>query len=165
MKKARLLIFLLIFGLNASSQNTNQLIGVWKLEKISYKKVSATNVDGKEEFLIVLKAGLYKQLRDEQKLDAYELEQLNIKATELLKLFYQSQIEFEGNRGFLNRSKMLEQPTSGEYLRYGNELLMEWETADKFTYKILKINASELVLKDETLKLAYYYTKTKTEKL
>jgi hypothetical protein len=42
---------------------------------------------------------------------------------------------------------------------------MEWETADKYTYKILKLDDSELVLKDVDLKVAYYYTNSKILKL
>jgi hypothetical protein len=62
---------------------------------------------------------------------------------------------------FYNRLKLLERSNSGEYLLDGEKLLMEWETAYKNTYKILKINASELVLKDVDLKVTYYYTNSK----
>jgi|GEM_PF-1119229 len=159
MEKQTLFLFLFFFGLLGYSQNSTQLIGTWKLEKISYKNLSASNDGEQEQLLNVLKAGLYKQLNAEQRLDIYELEQLNEKAAELLKLFYQSAIEFQSNRAFYNRSKLLERPTSGEYLLDRKKLFMEWETADKYTYKILKLAASELVLKDVDLKITYYYIK------
>lgn len=44
----------------------------------------------------------------------------------------------------------------------GKKLLMEWETVGENTFKILKMNSSELVLKDVDLKVIYYYTKPKT---
>ena len=157
-----LILFLISFlcSQHTFSQNSNQLIGSWQLEKISYKKIAATN-DGEQQFRSVLNAALYNQLNAEQRLDVYELEQLNERAAELLKLFYQSQIEFQANGAFYNKSNLKEGSTSGEYLVDGKKLLMEWETAEKNTFKILKIDASELVLKDGDLGVTYYYTKTK----
>ncbi|PHR12775.1 MAG: hypothetical protein COA40_07810 [Aequorivita sp.] len=146
------------------SQNPNQFIGTWQLEKISYKKIAATN-DGEQQFRDVFNTALYSKLNEKQRLDLYELEQLNEKAVELVKLYYQSEIEFQANQVFYNRSKMLAQPTSGEYLLDGKKLLMEWETADRYTYKILKLNNSQLVWMDVDLGVVYYYINIKTEKL
>lgn len=41
---------------------------------------------------------------------------------------------------------------------------MEWETVGENTFKILKMNSSELVLKDVDLKVIYYYTNLKPTK-
>ncbi len=161
MRKLILCIIVLVFGVYGYSQNSNQFFAAWELEKISYKKITAPREGQEERFLNVFKAGLYKKLSAEQRLDVYELEHLNEKAAALVQLFYQSQIEFQANGAFYNRSEMLEQTTSGEYLLDGKKLLMEWETADKSTFKILKFNASELVLKDVDLKISFCYTKTK----
>jgi len=127
--------------------------------------MSATNDEEQEQFLNVLKSGLYNQLNDEERLDVYELEQLNERAEGLLKLFYKSTIEFQANGAFYNRSKMSEQPTSGEYLQDKKRLLLEWETADKNELKLVKITGDVLVLKDNLLKIGYYYKKLEQEEM
>jgi len=159
MRNSILFLISFLLSLVTFSQNSNQLLGTWQLEKISYKKMSATNDGDREQLRTVFNAALYNQLDAEQKLDVYELDQLNAQAEDLLKLFYQSTLEFQANGAFYNLSKM-EKATSGEYLLDGKKLFLEWETAYKYTYKILKINASELVLKDVDLKVILYYTKT-----
>lgn len=169
MKNSILFLISFLLSLVTFSQNANQLLGNWKLESISYKKIATTHDGEREQFRRVFNASLYNQLDAEERLDVYELDQLNTQIEELLKLFYQStiefqsKIEFQSNGAFYNRSEMLEQTTSGEYLLDGKKLLMELETADKYAYKILKINASELVLKDVGLKVIYYYMKNKAD--
>ncbi len=162
MRNLILFLFSFLYSLFIFSQNSNQLLGQWELEKVSYKKISATNDEEQEQFRSVFNTALYKQLNAKQRLDVYELEQLNERAEGLLKLFYQSQIEFEDNGAFYNRSKMSEQPTSGEYLQDKKTLKMEWETADKNELKLVKITGDVLVLKDSELGVTYYYLKTKT---
>ncbi len=158
MKETILIIFFFIFGLNAlPQQHSNQLIGIWQLDSISYKNSVATNIEGQEQFRNVYTAALYNQLNDEQRLDIYELEQVNEKASGFLELFYQTEIEFQTNRAFYNRSKISEHTTSGEYLLDCKKLLMEWETAEKNTFKILKLDVSELIVKDLDLRVTYYY--------
>lgn len=155
-----IILFLISFqcSLLTFSQNTNQLLGIWKLEKISYKKMCATHDGEQEQFHMVFNAALYNQLNAEQQLDVYELDQLNTQAEELLKLFYQSTLEFQANGAFYNLSKM-EKATSGEYLLDKKTLLLEWETGDKNEMKVVEITGNELVVKNSELKLTYYYLK------
>ena len=134
MKNAILSIILFGSGVYSYAQNSNQLIGNWDLKKISYKKISASNDGEQEQFINVITVGLYNRLEDEQQLDVYELELLNEKADELLKLFYQSTLEFQVNSAFGTHSEMMEQPTSGEYLLDGKKLFVEWETGDETTH-------------------------------
>ncbi|QJP33334.1 hypothetical protein F0365_02370 [Nonlabens sp. Ci31] len=146
----------------AVAQQNESLVGLWTLEKVAYKKLKINPTSTQENLVDLFKAALYNTLNNKQQLVVEELDLINAKAGELAHLLYQSTIDFQVNRAFYNRSKLLERPTSGEYLLDGKKLFMEWETADKYTYKILKINASELVLKDVDLKVIYYY-KTKAD--
>lgn len=158
------IFFLISFLLSlvSFSQNSNQLLGTWQLEKISFKKIAATHDGEEEHFRSVFNAALYNQLDAEERLDVYELDPLNTQVEELLKLFNQSAIDFQANGAFYNRSKMGEQTTSGEYLLDKKRLLLEWETGDKNEMKLVKITSDVLVLKDTELGVTYYYLKSKT---
>lgn len=107
----------------------------------------------------IFKSALLNTLDKEQQHMLEELDIINTKAEELANIYFQSKIGFQTNRSFYNISEIT---SSGEYLIVGKKLLMDWSNIDKNTCKILKINASELVLKDVDLKVIYYYTKIKT---
>lgn len=159
MRNSILFLISFLISLLTFSQNSNQLLETWQLEKISYKKITATNDGEEEKFRIVFNAALYNQLNAEQQLDVYELDQLNTQTEDLLKLFYRSTIDFQANGAFFNRSEILEQTTSGEYHLDKKRLLLEWETSDKNEMKVVEITGNELVLKDSELGLTYYYLK------
>lgn len=145
MRNSILFLISFLISLLTFSQNSNQLLGTWKLEKISYKKIAATN-DGEEQFRSVFNAALYNQLNAEQQLDVYELDQLNTQAEELLKLFYQSTEQVFWSKLYLENI----------YWMVKNSI---WKTSDKNEMKILKITVDELVFKDSELGVAYYYLK------
>ena len=48
---------------------------------------------------------------------------------------------------------------SGEYLLKDKILMIEWSNAEINNFKIVKLTANELVLRDEVFKLIYYYYK------
>jgi hypothetical protein len=126
---------------------------------VLFKKTKTTTTNTKENLANIFKSALLNTLDKEQQHMLEELDIINTKAEELANIYFQSKIGFQTNRSFYNISEIT---SSGEYLIVGKKLLMDWSNIDKNTCKILKINASELVLKDVDLKVIYYYTKIKT---
>ncbi len=162
--RSTLLIFFAITLLNFTliAQNEYSLIGQWQLQKVSFKKITTSASNDKEQLLAVFKAALYEGLTAEQRLTLEDLEWMNAEAELLRDKYYQTTIEFKANSAFYNTSLNPEKSLSGEYLLDKKKLLLEWETADKNELKVLKITADELVLKDPELKVTYYYLKTKS---
>ncbi|TVZ59293.1 hypothetical protein NA63_1821 [Flavobacteriaceae bacterium MAR_2010_105] len=152
------------FTLTITAQNKKQLIGHWQLQKISFKKTNVQPSEtNKDQLLEVFKAALYNQITEEQKSNLYDLEQINLDAKALHDTYYQTTIEFQPNGAFYNTSLNKEKSLSGEYVLDKKKLHMQWETADKTNFKILKNTTDELVLKDTELKITFYYLKTKTQ--
>ncbi|MFA5298254.1 MAG: lipocalin family protein [Lutibacter sp.] len=112
------------------------------------------STNNKENFTNFFKAALFKTLDKEKQFMVEELEIINTQAEELANQYYQSNIAFKPTGAFYTIS---EKPLSGEYLMDGKKLQMEWETGDKNNFKIVKITAKELVLKDKHLKITHYY--------
>jgi hypothetical protein len=149
-----------------TAPNNEQLIGHWGLQKVSLKKTVAVNSEkDKDLFLAVFKAALYEELTKEQKLNLEDLEWSNSKAEKLRDTYYQTVIEFKPNGAFYNTPQNQTKPLSGEYVLDKRKLLLEWETADKNNFKVLKITANELVLKDNKLKIIYTYNKLQQQKV
>ena len=87
---------------------------------------------------------------------------MNSEAETLRDTYFQTTIEFQANGAFYNTSFNKDKSLSGEFLLDKKKLLLEWETAEKNSFKILKNSSSELILKDTELNITYYYLKTKT---
>jgi len=135
------------------SQSQQDIVGHWELEKIGFRKTESST---KESMLKLYQSALLQTLTNEQQQDLDELNLINVKAEEMGNIYYQSKIEFQSNGAFYNTS---EKTISGEYLIDDKKLLLDWETADKNSYKILKTTDSELVLKDKDLKIYFHYSK------
>ncbi len=145
----------------STAQNNEPLIGHWELQKISFKKTAVNSSEkNKEQLLDIFKAALYDQLTNEQQSTLEDLEWTNSEAGLLLDKYYLTSLEFKPNRAFYNTSIDSEKSLSGEYLLDKKKLLMEWETAEKINFKVLKNSATELILKDTKLKITYYFIKS-----
>ena len=142
-----------------TAQNNEQLVGHWQLQKVSFKKTTASAFNEQEQLLAVFMAALYKELTEEQRLTLDDLELMNSEAELLSDKYYQSTIEFQASGAFYNTSQLLEKSLSGEYLLDKKRLLMEWETGDKNEMKLVKLTGDALVLKDGGLGvlITYYY--------
>lgn len=146
-----------------AAQKIEQFSGQWQLQKIEFKKKVAQNSEASEGKLIdIFKTALYDQLSEGQKLNVDELERTNAEAELLLDKFFQTTIEFKDSGAFYNTSQNMDKSLSGEYLLDKKKLHMEWETAEKNSFKVKKNSNSELVVKDLKLKITYYYLKTIT---
>lgn len=148
--------------LSVTAQDNLPLLGHWQLQKVSFKNKIADTSE-KDLFLDIFKAALYKKLTEEQRLNLDDLEVMNAEAEILRDTYYQTTIEFQSNGAFYNTSLNKDKSLSGEYLLDRKKLLLEWETADKTNFKILKPTVSELVMKDTDLKITYHYLKAKTD--
>lgn len=146
--------------MSITAQNNEQLVGHWKLQKVSFKNtVLQTSETNKEQLLDIFKAALYKDLTEEQRLTLEDLELMNVEAELLRDKYHQTTIEFQANDAFYNTSQLPDKSLSGEYLLDKKKLLLEWETGDKNELKVVKITGDALVLKDGGLGVTYYYSK------
>lgn len=146
--------------MSVTAQNNFPLIGHWQLQKVSFKnRVADTSEKDKDLLLGIFKAVLYEDLTEEQRLTLEDLEWMNAQAEILLDTYYQTTIEFQANGAYYNTSLNKDKSLSGEYLLDKKKLYMQWETADKTNFKILKNTADELVLKDTKTKITFYYLK------
>jgi hypothetical protein len=142
------------------AQPNEQVLGHWQLQKLSFKKTVAGNLEkDKEQFLAVFNKALYARLTAEQRLTPEDLEWTNTEAENLRDIYFQTVIEFKLNGAYYNTSQNISKSLSGEYLLDKKKLLMEWETADKTDFDILILTGSELVLKDRKLKIIYNYNR------
>lgn len=159
-----LTIFISCLSTNyVSAQSNLPLLGNWELQKLSFKnKIAHSNEQDKDLFLGIFKAALYEELTEEQRLTLEDLEWMNTEAETLRDTYFQTTIEFQANGAFYNTSFNKDKSLSGEFLLDKKKLLLEWETAEKNSFKILKNSSSELILKDTELNITYYYLKTKT---
>ncbi len=164
--KRKLFIFFTItlLSMPLAAQNEHSIIGQWQLQKVSFKKTTASASNDQEQLLAFFAAALFKRLTAEQRLTIEDLEELNANAELLRDKYHQTTIAFKASGAFYNRSKISEDITSGEYLLHGKKLHLEWETAEKKTYKILKITENELLLIDSELKIIYQNIKLKSIK-
>ncbi|MCB0745220.1 MAG: hypothetical protein KDC67_15030 [Ignavibacteriae bacterium] len=145
----------------STAQNNEPLIGHWELQKISFKKTAVNSSEkNKEQLLDIYKSALYDQLTNEQQSTFEDLEWTNSEAEKLIDIFYLTTIEFKSNGALYNTSLNLKKSLSGEYLFDKKKLYVEWETAEKINFKVLKNSATELILKDIKLKITYYFIKS-----
>ena len=152
--------------MTVTAQNNPPLLGHWQLQKISFKnKAALVTVKDKERFVDIFKAALYKGLTEEQRLNLDDLEVMNAEAEILRDTYFQTTIEFQPNGAYYNTSLHKDKSLSGEYLLDRKKLLLEWETADKTNFKILKNTTDELVLKDTDLKIIYSYIQLDKKKV
>ncbi|PKA83905.1 hypothetical protein ATE92_2074 [Ulvibacter sp. MAR_2010_11] len=143
-----------------TAQSIEQLVGHWQLQKVGLKKTIVQNSENEREALLdIFKTGFYNQLTEEQKLTVEDLEFTNSEAEKLLDYYFQTTIEFKTTGAFYNTSQNPVKSLSGEYLLDKKKLHLEWETAEKKSFKIAKNSNSELILKDTKLKITYYYLK------
>ncbi len=149
--------------ISITAQANPPLLEHWQLEKVSFKNKVAFTTE-KDLLLDIFKAALYKGLTEEQRLTLEDLEGMNAEAEILRDTYYQTTIEFQSSGAYYNTSLNKDKSLSGEYLLDKKKLYMQWETADKINFKILKCTANELVLKDTKTKITFYYLKTKTTK-
>ncbi len=157
--KSLLLLTCFLFSNLIFAQKTGVLIGTFQLEKISYKNISANKEASQEEFYKVLRTASYQNLSAKQRSDDYELEQLAEQLIELLKKHYHSTIQLMNNGALINQSELMNLPLSGEYLSDKKKILIDWETGDRTHFKIIKSKDDKLVLKDNSSKVIFHYSK------
>jgi hypothetical protein len=145
----------------AFAQTNEQLTGQWQLQKIGYKKlITGKTFEDKAALLNVFKIALYAKGGQERNTTAGELASDAVPEAEILTdQYYQSIIEFKASGACYLTAGHMNKSFSGEYMVLGKKLMLEWETADKSSFYILKITAGELVLKDEKLKVVFHYIK------
>jgi hypothetical protein len=155
--KINLFIVFLFLCLKADAQNNKLIIGHWQLNRVAikYAEHEALATD-KDELKTLFKTVLLQKLVKDEPVIFTELEDINKQAEELASLNTESVLEIQSGGAIYNRAQ---KSLSGEYLVKKDELIVQWSNAEENNFKIVKLNANELVLKDIQFNLVYYYNK------
>jgi hypothetical protein len=159
--KINLFIVFLFLYLKADAQNNKLIIGHWQLNRVAikYAEHEALATD-KDELKTLFKTVLLQKLVKDEPVIFTELEDINKQAKELASLNTESVLEIQSGGAIYNRAQ---KSLSGEYLVKKDELIVQWSNAEENNFKIVKLNANELVLKDMEFNLVYYYNKLEQE--
>ncbi len=140
--------------------NYKIIVGSWDLEKVSFKNTETTEDDGFEEYFNFFKAALLNAVKEGYRLTKEDKELLDLEAKALARTYFVSTVNFEETGAFKN--EYFSGTLSGEYSMVSSKSLkMNWKNGDENALEIIKINSTDLILKDKDLKVVFYYKRSK----
>ncbi|WP_310378122.1 hypothetical protein [Flavobacterium sp.] len=159
MKKLITICLILATTFEVNAQVKEQLIGNWDLNKVSFKNTETTQDGGNEEYFSIFKAALLNAVKEGYKLTKEDKELLDLEAEALSGIYFASAIDFDKTGGFKN--EYMQGSISGKYIIESSiGLKMNWKDGDEIVLEIIKLNSTDLILKDKNLNVVFYYKRS-----
>ncbi len=172
MKKILTICLLLATTFKINAQNAKQIIGSWEIKKISFENLEiADDDDGAlKKYVDLFEKAILKVAKEKHKLtqkEDYKMtkedkKELNYMATGFAGSSFESVIYFKEKNIFKRLYYFDNMPinSEGKYTIAVNNLKITTKDYEE-NLEIVKINSTELIIKDAEIKVFYYYTKAK----